>query len=134
MLIRKKDGTNRFCIDLRAINNITVFDSEPMPNAENMFAKLGGHKYISRLDLSKGYWQVPLEESSKAKTAFQCPLGLFQFLVMPFGLVTAPATFSRLMRIVLKGMENVDNFIEDIILFTMTFKHHLEVLRELCTR
>ena len=61
---------------MRAPNNITVFDAEPMPNAD-IFAKLAGCKYFSKLDLSKGYWQIPLEECSKVKTAFQTPFGLF---------------------------------------------------------
>ena len=99
IIIKKKDRTNRFCIDMRALNRITVFDAEPMPYTEDIFAKLAGCKYFSKLDLSN--WQIPLEEESKEKTAFQTPLGLFQFRVMAFGLVTAPATFTRMMRILL---------------------------------
>ena len=87
VLVKKKDQTLRFCIDLRALNRITLFDAEPMSNIEELFSKLSGHKYFSRLDLSKGYWQVPLSEDSKHKTAFRTPRGLFQFRVMAFGLV-----------------------------------------------
>ena len=76
IVIKKKDGSNRLCIDMRALNNITVFDAEPKPNTEDIFTKLAGCKYFSKLDLSKGYWQVPLEKESKAKTAFQTPPGL----------------------------------------------------------
>lgn len=134
VMVKKKDGTYRFCIDMRAINNVTVFDAEPMPNAETMFAQFAGYKYFSKIDLTKGYWQIPLKETSRCKTAFQTPKGLFEFTVMAFGLVTAPASFSRMMRVVLKDMDNADNFIDDIIIFTLTFVHHMQVLRDLFTR
>lgn len=98
VIARKKDGTNRFCVDFRKLNNITVFDSEPMPNPESIFAKMSGKKFVSKIDLSKGYWQVPMDHQSKHLTAFSTPCGLFQFTTMPFGLVNAPATFNRLMR------------------------------------
>ncbi|KAK3109194.1 hypothetical protein FSP39_025154 [Pinctada imbricata] len=134
VIVKKKDGTNRFCIDFRALNSQTKFDAEPMPDADEIFSKLASHKYFSSLDLTKGYWQVPLSDDSKPLTAFQTPKGLFQFRVMPFGLVTASATFTRLMRVLMQGLENVDNFIDDIIVFTSTFHDHLEVLRKLFLR
>ena len=134
VLIAKKDNTTRFCIDMRALNRITIFDAEPIPNMEEIFAKLSGYSYFSKFDLSKGYWQVPLSENAKAKTAFQTPQGLFQFRMMPFGVVNAPATFSRLMRKLLHELKNLDNFIDDIIVFTKTWLGHLQVLRELFTR
>lgn len=93
-----------------------------------MYAKLAGHKYFSKIDLSKGYWQIKLTDSSNPKTAFRTSKGLFQFRIMPFGLVTAPATFSRLIRTVLFEMDNVDNFIDDIIIFRQTFEQHLKRL------
>ncbi|XP_065939358.1 uncharacterized protein [Magallana gigas] len=134
VIVPKKDGTNRFCIDFRLLNNQTIFDSEPMPDADEMFSKLAGHTFFSKIDLSKGYWQVKLTDDSKPKTAFRTGKGLFQFRVMPFGLVTAPATFSRLMRKVLHGMENVDNFIDDILVYTKSLDHHFVVLDELFQR
>ena len=134
VIVKKKDGSNRFCIDFRTLNSQTVFDAEPMPIADEIFSKLATHKFFSKLDLSKGYWQVPLTDASKPLTAFQSPKGLFQFRVMPFGLVTASATFSRLMRLLLQGMENVENFIDDILIYTQTFDHHIRVLNELLSR
>ncbi|XP_061180784.1 uncharacterized protein LOC133189428 [Saccostrea echinata] len=134
VIARKKDGTNRFCIDFRRLNSVTVFDAEPMPNTESIFSKMAGKKYVSKLDLSKGYWQVPMEDESKVLTAFSTPSGLYQFRTMPFGLVNAPATFSRLMRKLLQGMVGVDNFIDDIIVYTDTWEEHLMALRELFTR
>ncbi|XP_061190531.1 uncharacterized protein LOC133198457 [Saccostrea echinata] len=130
VLVKKKDNTFRFCVDFRAVNSCSQFHAEPMPNAEEIFSKFANHKVFSRLDLSKGYWQ-PLTASSKPKTAFQTPKGLFQFRVMPFGLVTAPATFSRLMRKLLYGMQNIDNFIDDVIIFTLDLDQHLKILEEL---
>ncbi|XP_060070261.1 uncharacterized protein LOC132550238 [Ylistrum balloti] len=134
VIVKKKDGTNRFCIDFRKLNRVTVFDAEPMPNTEEIFARLAGARYFSKLDLSKGYWQVPLTEKAKPMTAFTTPQGLFQFRVMPFGLVNAPATFSRMMRKLLAGMAHLENFIDDILIYTSTWEEHLDVLKELFSR
>ena len=131
VMVKKKDGTNRCCIDFRQLNWITLFDAEPMPNAEEMFAKQACHKYFSRLDLTKGYLQV---DKSKKLTGFSTPQGLFQFSTMPFGLVIAQAVFSRLMRKLLDNMDNIDNFIDDILVFTMTWPDDVEVLCELFRR
>ncbi|XP_033730000.1 uncharacterized protein LOC117319277 [Pecten maximus] len=134
VMVKKKDGSNRFCIDFRGLNRVTIFDAEPMPNTEDIFARLGNARYFSKLDLSKGYWQVPLSADAKEMTAFTTPRGLFQFRVMPFGLVNAPATFSRLMRKLLRGMDHLDNFIDDIIIYTDTWEKHMDVLSELFSR
>ena len=131
VIVKRKDGSNRFCIDFRVLNCHTEFDAEPMPDTDEIFSKLATHKYFSSLDLAKGYWQVPLTDDSKPMTAFQTPKGLYQFRVMPFGLVTAAATFSRLMRLLTHGMTNVDNFIDYIIIYTQSFQDHLSVLRQL---
>lgn len=111
-----------------------MFDAETIPNADNIFVKLAGCKYVSKFDLSKGYWQLPLDDSSKQITAFQTPLGLYQFTVIPFGLVNASPSYSRLMRKLLEGMQCVDNFVDDVIIYTSTFQEHLSVVRELLQR
>ena len=134
VLIKKKDGGNRFCIDFRKINKITKFDAEPIPNQEQIFTKLSRDHYFTKLDLSKGYWQIPLQESDKPKTAFLTPNGLYHFNMMPFGLVNAPATFTRMMRSLLQGMQFVDNFIDDILIHTETWPSHIETLKELLKR
>ncbi|KAK6166422.1 hypothetical protein SNE40_023117 [Patella caerulea] len=136
VIVKKKDQTNRFCIDFRALNRVTIFDSEPIPNPEDMFARMAerGCRYLSQLDLSKGYWQVPMAETAKPLTAFQTPRGLFQFKVMPFGLVNAPVTFSRLMRKLLLGLENVNNFIDDITVYSETWVEHINILDSLFRR
>lgn len=128
VIVKKKDGSNRFCIDFRAINRITVFDAETIPCADDIFVQLAGSKYVSKFDLCKGYWQLPLEETSKCITAFQTQLGLFQFKVMPFGLVNASDSFSRLMRKLLEGMQFIDNFIDDVIIYTKSFQEHLQIV------
>nr|XP_054770320.1 uncharacterized protein LOC129278127 [Lytechinus pictus] len=134
VIVKKSDGSNRFCIDFRRLNRITIFDAEPLPSADEIFASLSGSCYFSKVDLSKGYWQIPLSEDAKAKTAFQSPSGLFQFRVMPFGLVNAPATFSRVMRSLLADMKHVTNYLDDILIHTSTWLEHISTLYELLGR
>ena len=95
---------------------------------------LAHDKYFSKFDLTKGYWQVPVKEDARPATAFLTPEGLFQFCTMPFGLVNAPATFSRVMRRVLKGLPSIDNYIDDILVHTPSWENHLAVLREMFER
>ena len=127
-------GTVRFCIDFRKLNRITIFDAEPIPNPEEIFACLTTARFFSKLDLSKGYWQIPLAEEDKEKTAFQTPDGLFQFKVMPFGLVDAPATFSRVMRTLLRDLPHVHNYIDDILVHNETWDEHMVSLKKLLQR
>ena len=114
VLVPTKDGSVQFCIDFRKLNKVTEFDAEPMPNMEEIITRMSDHKYFTKLDLSKGYWQVGLTERSKPLTAFETPRGLFQFRTMPFGLVNSGATFCRKMRIILSNLPNVDSFVDDI--------------------
>ena len=100
VLIHKKDGNWRFCIDFCQVNAITHKDAYPLPKIEETLDSLSGAQYFSTLDLASSYWQVELEESAREKTAFSTPVGLFEFNVMPFGLTNAPATFQRLMECV----------------------------------
>ena len=134
VLIDKKDGSKRFCIDFRTLNRMTVFDAEPLPDPEHIFASISQDTYFSKFDLTKGYWQVPVEENAKPYTAFLTPAGLFQFRMMPFGLVNAPATFTRMMRRVLQGLTKTDNFIDDILIHTQTWEEHVSVVRALLER
>ncbi|XP_042878233.1 uncharacterized protein LOC122257193 [Penaeus japonicus] len=126
--VKKKDGTNRLCLDFRKINKITVFDAEPMPNQSAIMTKISNSKYFSKIDLSKGYWQIPLSEESRKVTAFQTSKGLLQFTVMPFGLINASATFNRLMRILFNDIENVETFVDDILIHTENWKDHIKTL------
>ena len=85
---------------------------------------------FTKMDLSKGYWQVGLTERSKLLTAFETPRILFQFRTMPFGLVSSRATFYRLMRIILSNLPKVDSFVDDMWIFTETWKNHMTSLRQ----
>ena len=125
VLVPKKDGSVRFCIDFRKVNKVTEFDAEPMPNMEEVIIKMSGHKFFAKMDLSKDYWQVSLSERSKPLTAFETPIGLFQFKTMPFGLVNSGATFCRLMRIILPKLPNIDSFVDDMWIFTETWEDHM---------
>ncbi|XP_077531344.1 uncharacterized protein LOC144143472 [Haemaphysalis longicornis] len=108
LLVKKPDHTNRFVVDYRKLNNILVADSEPMPRADAVFVAEGGKKYFSKLDFVKGYWQIPLSEESKPKTAFSTTSGLYQFRYMPFGIKTAPAVFAKLMRRIVNEFKRLD--------------------------
>ncbi|XP_071099126.1 uncharacterized protein [Haliotis cracherodii] len=134
VLVKKADETYRFCTDFRKLNQVTVFDAEPIPLADSVFARLRHCKYLTKIDGSKAYWQIPMEESSKELTAFITPDGLYQWKVMPFGVVNAPAVFSRLMRQVLHSIPNTDNYIDDIIEGTEEWSPHVVSLRDIFTR
>ncbi len=133
MLVPKKDGTLRFCLDFRKLNSVSKFDPYPMPRVDELVERLGRAKYLSTLDLCKGYWQVPLDPACKEFTAFRTPFGHFQFL--PFGLHGAAATFQRMMDQVLRGTEDyAAAYLGDIIIFSQSWEEHLEYLKEVLTR
>ncbi|XP_076438810.1 uncharacterized protein LOC143277793 [Babylonia areolata] len=136
VLVKKKDGKVRFCVDFRRINKITVFDAEPMPDVEALFSRLSGKKVFSKLDLSKGYWQIPMAEADRPKTAFTTPQGHFQWCVMPFGLKTAGAVFSRMMRKLVLPLNSpdVDNFMDDVLISSVVETRHLRLLRSVFSR
>ena len=101
-MVKKADGGYRMAIDYRAVNSITVFHAEPSCTVEEELYKFSGSKYFSELDLTKAYYQVPLTESSMPVTAFPTHRGLMEFTRLPFRLVTACATYVRLMRLVIR--------------------------------
>ena len=131
LAVRKKDGTHRFCLDCRQLNSQTKFDLEPIPHTQEIFANLSKAKWFSKFDLTAGYWQVPLEENSKQLTAFRTKYGLYHFCVMPFGLVNAPATFSRLMRTVTEGLPDVHVYLDDVLVASADWQSHLHALEQL---
>ena len=136
VLVRKKDGGVRWCIDFRALNDKTVKDQYPLPLIEDCLDTLAGTIYFSTLDLASGYYQIELEESAKKKTAFITKYGLFEHERMGFGLCNAPATFQRAMNLVLRGLTwtRVLVYLDDIIILGTTFREHLDNLREVFNR
>lgn len=135
VLVDKPDGTVRFCVDYRKLNGVAKFDAYPMPRADEILERVGQAMYISTLDLTKGYWQIPMEESSKEKTAFTTPFGLFQFDVLPFGLHSSPATFQRMMDRILHGCQDyADAYIDDVGIFSLRWEDHLAHLRDVFER
>ena len=78
--MNKPDGSNRFCVDHRKLNEITTFGAEPVPNVESIFAKIGRAKYFTKPDMTKGYWQIPVHPNDREKTTFICEEGLFEFI------------------------------------------------------
>ena len=134
VIVKKKDGSNRICVDYRKLNRITVTDPEPMTAAEDLFQKLGKCQYYSTIDLSKGYWQIPVARRDVPKTAFVTPDGCYEFLRMPFGMKNSGVTLVRGMRRLLQDMDNVKSFIDDLIVYTEDWDTHLQVLDELLQR
>lgn len=126
--MRKSNSTYRPVIEFRQLNKVTVFDAEPMPNSETILAEEGQDRYVSKLNLSKGYWQLPLRQEDREKTAVFTRHWLFQFRVIPFGLVTAGASYSSMMIMLLDGMDCVVNYVEDVSIHTMTWEEHLTTL------
>ena len=134
VMVKKSDGTYRMAIDYRQLNSITVFHAEPTCNKEEDLHKFSGSKYFSELDLSKAYYQVPLSDYAKSLTAFPTHLGLMEFCRMPFGLVTACATYIRLMRIVLAGLTNVSFYFDNIFIYSKDWPNHLKAICSVLTR
>lgn len=131
VIVKKPDKSNRICIDYRKINGITVFDPEPMPTAEAIFAKLTGDVYYSKIDLSKGYYQIPLKDEARDVCAFGVPdEGCYRPKRMPFGLMNAGATFTRMMRKRFKDIPSTDNLIDDLLIHTKTWDEHVTVLKQ----
>ena len=136
VMVRKKDGAWRFCIDFRKLNDVTHKDAYPLPRIDETLESLSGSTLFTTLDLASGYWQVELEEADKEKTAFSTAEGHFEFNVMPFGLTNAPSSFQRLMSCVLAGLtdEQCLIYIDDILVYSANFSEHLVRLRNVLQR
>ncbi|CAF3775116.1 unnamed protein product [Rotaria sp. Silwood1] len=135
VLALKKDGSIRFCIDYRKLNDVTIRDAYPIPRIDDTLDALQHAQFVSTLDLRSGYWQVEMDDNSRPITAFVTHKGLFECNVMPFGLTNAPATFQRLMDIVLAGLkwQCCLVYLDDIIVYSPTFEQHIHDLRNVFT-
>jgi predicted aspartyl protease len=136
VLVRKKDGSVRFCIDYRRLNDVTLKDSYPLPRIDDSLDALRGSTWFSTADLASGYWQIGMDPRDAEKTAFATTCGLYQFKVMPFGLCNAPRIFERMMEYLLAGLhwETCLIYLDDIIVFADTFEQHIERLGNVLTK
>lgn len=136
VLVKKKDGSLRMCVDYRQLNGKTRRDAFPLPQIEDSLDALHGAQWFLTMDLSSGYNQVPVAEKDKAKTAFCTPFGLFEFNRMPFGLCNAPGTFQRLMERIFgaQHFQTLLLYLDDIIVFSSTVDEHLERLDAVLSR
>lgn len=129
VLIKKKGGDYRLCIDYRALNARTVKDRYPLPHIEDQVSRLSGKCFFTALDLAQGYYQVPINVESINKTAFVTPSGQYEFLKMPFGLANAPAVFSRLIQMTLgKVCKDIALYLDDVMIPTLTVEEGLSLL------
>ncbi|MCO5582965.1 hypothetical protein L7F22_036868 [Adiantum nelumboides] len=136
-LVRKDDGSYRFCIDFRPLNKITVDDLYPLPRVDDLLDQLGKSRYFASLDLAFGYWQIPLNPSDAHKIAFRTPTGIYQFNRMPFGLSDAGSSFQRMVNHIFQDLIQrgvVVVYLDDILVHTTTWAQLLQVLKEVLTR
>ena len=136
MLVCKKDRSWQLCIDYRRLNAVTRKDAYSLPKIDDSLDALAGSMYLCTLDLVSGYWQVPLDQDAREKSAFVTQGELWKLKVLPFGLTSAPAAFERLMEKVLKGLQwqNLLLYLDDVFIFSKDFESHLERLCKVSQR
>ncbi|XP_057691272.1 uncharacterized protein LOC130915330 [Corythoichthys intestinalis] len=136
VLVRKKDGGVRWCVDYRALNNLTVKDAYPLPQIEECLDVVGGATMFSTLDLQSGYWQISVDSKDREKTAFITKWGLYEYTRMPFGLCNAPSTFQRAMEYVLRGLqwETLLIYLDDVIIIGNGVEQSLDRLEQVFQR
>ena len=132
VVVHKKDRTARICIDYRRLNSVTDMDAYPLPRIEDILDAIGQSRFITTLDLAKGYWQVPISADDRDKTAFVSSLGLFRFTTMPFGLCGVPHTFQRLTDSVICGQHSFARAYLDV--FSRSWEDHLSHLKQVFNR
>ena len=136
MCVPKKDGTWRPVIDYRVINDITVKEQWPMTRSDEAYDALSKANYMTKLDCTSGYWQIPLSSESRLYTAFTTNSGRWQYITLPMGITNAAPTFQKSMEILFTGLlwKSVIVYIDDIIIYSNTFEEHKQHLREVLKR
>ena len=134
ILVPKPDGTFRMCTDYRKVNSVTKTDTFPIPRIDDCIDQIGQAKYVTKFDLLKGFWQIPLTDRAKEISAFVTPDGLYQYKVMPFGMKNSPATFQRLINSLTSDLGGCKAYIDDAIIFNDEWKLHLQTIREFFQR
>jgi hypothetical protein len=131
LFVKKKDGTMRMCIDYRALNAITVKNKYPLPRIEELFDRLQGASYFTKVDLRSGYYQIRVKDEDVPKTAFRTRYGHYEFRVLPMGLTNAPATFMHMMQNMLSDTldESTIVFLDDILIYSKTLEEHQQHVR-----
>ncbi|MCO5560630.1 hypothetical protein L7F22_014246 [Adiantum nelumboides] len=130
LLVHKKDSTYRMCVDYRELNKITIKNRFLVPRIEDLFDKLQGSTYFSRMDLKSGYHQIRIVNEDILKTAFHTTFGLYEYLVMPFGLTNDPATFKRMMERIFRPHRNFTGvFFDDVIIYSKSMEEHKKHLQ-----
>jgi len=132
--VKKKDGEIRMCIDYRKLNSFTKRDTYPLPKPQEMFDKLNGCKYFTKLDANKGFYQIKVKDADIEKIAFSMGDGLYEYVKLPFGLTNAPATYQRLMNKILMDEDHADAYMDDIIIRSKTFPDNLKAIRSVLSR
>ena len=133
-LVPKPNGTFRVCMDYHKVNSVTITDTFPIPRIKNCIDNIGQAKYVTKFDLLKGFWQIPLTDRANEISAFVTPDGLYEYKVMPFDMKNTPATFQRLFNSLIFNLVGCNSYIDDAVIFNEQWEQHLQTIRNFFDR